>query len=281
MVLTVSMLNLANVQPLIGVVNAVDGAGAEIQLVKTVNATTIISGTDVQYTLNVTNIGNQTLYNVTVVDDTLDFVLDPVSFSPTLAPGQSNVTLINVTISGAGTLTNIATANGTTVTGALVTDSDTVSVLVYLWLIESCDSSGVRKDTFIVGDDVYVNGTGFGNATTYSLYVVEDQTWINNMTIPARIPGTATTVTSLPDGTIPPTLIWANPLTPGKYDIIIDTDNNTIYTEFIDALDDNDVEVTAGFFVVPEFAIGSVMAIASMFAALGLYAYKKKHQTTK
>jgi len=34
-------------------------------------------------------------------------------------------------------------------------------------------------------------------------------------------------------------------------------------------------------FMVPEVVIGSIMAVASMFTALGLYAYKKKHTPTK
>ena len=34
-------------------------------------------------------------------------------------------------------------------------------------------------------------------------------------------------------------------------------------------------------FMVPEIAMGSIMAVSTMFAALGLYAYRKKHQATK
>jgi hypothetical protein len=147
-------------------------------------------------------------------------------------------------------------------------------------IIESCDSTGVQKDTFSVGENVYVNGTGFGNAALYSLYVVEDQAvWNNGMAIPSRIPGTATTIMSLPNGMIAPTLSWAAPLVPGKYDIVVDVNNNTQYDVGIDTLDDNDIEVTAGFFVIPEVAIGSVMAIASMFTALVGYVGLKHHRT--
>jgi hypothetical protein len=34
-------------------------------------------------------------------------------------------------------------------------------------------------------------------------------------------------------------------------------------------------------FVIPEVAIGSMMAVAAMFTALGLFAYKKKHTSRK
>jgi hypothetical protein len=84
---------------------------------------------------------------------------------------------------------------------------------------------------------------------------------------------------SLPNGMIAPTLTWAAPLVPGKYDIVVDVNNNTQYDVGIDTLDDNDIEVTAGFFVIPEVAIGSVMAIASMFTALVGYLGLKRHRT--
>ena len=38
---------------------------------------------------------------------------------------------------------------------------------------------------------------------------------------------------------------------------------------------------TMAGFMVPEVAIGSIMAVASMFTALGLYTYKKKHTAPK
>jgi len=38
---------------------------------------------------------------------------------------------------------------------------------------------------------------------------------------------------------------------------------------------------TPAGFVIPEVAIGSIMAVAAMFTALGLFAYKKKHTPTK
>jgi len=46
-----------------------------------------------------------------------------------------------------------------------------------------------------------------------------------------------------------------------------------------DALDDNDIEVTAGFFVVPELPLGTVLASLSMFGALIGYVGFKRHRT--
>ena len=134
--------------------------------------------------------------------------------------------------------------------------------------IESCDSAGGKKDSFMIGDDVYGNGTGYLPQTTYDIYVVEDVTWVDGMAIPPRVPGTTTTVTTDANGNIPPTLLWSNPLTPGKYDIIVDVDSDGLYYSETDALDDNDVKVTAGFFVVPEVPLGTLTAAIGMFGAL-------------
>ena len=105
---------------------------------------------------------------------------------------------------------------------------------------------------------------------------MEDVTWVDGTAIPPRVPGTTTTVTTDAYGNIPPTLLWSNPLTPGKYDIIVDVDGDGLYYSETDALDDNDVEVTAGFFVVPEPAI--IAGLFMCFSALGtFFIYKRKH----
>jgi hypothetical protein len=145
--------------------------------------------------------------------------------------------------------------------------------------IDSCDSTGVKKDTFVLSDDVYAMGTGYRAQTTYDVYVVEDVTWVDGMAIPPRVAGTATTVTSDASGDVPATLLWSNPLVAGKYDIVVDVDGDGLYYAEVDAVDDNDIEVTAGFFVVPEVTLGSIMAATAMFTSLGLFAYKKKHTT--
>lgn len=143
--------------------------------------------------------------------------------------------------------------------------------------IESCDSVGANKDIFQLSDEVYTTGTGYTASKTYDVYLVEDVMWADGMAIPPRVPGTATTVTSDASGNVPAILLWSDPLTPGKYDIIVDVNGDGLYYAESDALDDNDIEVTAGFFVIPEVAIGSIMVVAAMFAALGLFAYKKKY----
>jgi len=146
--------------------------------------------------------------------------------------------------------------------------------------IESCDSFGTTKDTFDLDNNVYVKGsipnqlyldTQSRNARTYPIYVVEDSTWSDDMPIPPRVPGTEISVTPDPSGNIDPTLVWNSPLTPGKYDIVVDVNNNGFYDVGIDALDDSDIEVSAGFFVIPEFWFGTILGLAACFSALAVF----------
>jgi len=79
------------------------------------------------------------------------------------------------------------------------------------------------------------------------------------------------------EGAIPVTAIWINPQVVGKYDIVVDVNGNGVYDAEVDALDDNDVEVTAGI-VIPEFSsilIIPLLVITSVFSILVLKDNKK------
>lgn len=138
--------------------------------------------------------------------------------------------------------------------------------------IESCNSTGHEKDDFNLYEDVYLNGTGFLPATTYDLYVVDDvNVWTDGMSIPSRISGTETSITSDSNGELLPIIVWSDPSTIGEYDIVVDVDGNGLYNAGIDTLDNDDVEVTAGF-VIPEITpilfISITMLLTMMFAVL-------------
>ena len=142
--------------------------------------------------------------------------------------------------------------------------------------IESCDASGNYKDAFDLGETVYVVGGGFMPSTEYEFYIVEDVVnWINSMQIPIRVAGSATMVTSSSSGSILPSEVWNNPQTIGQFDIIVDVNNNTVYDEGTDVLDDNDVQVTAGF-VIPEF---SSLLVLPLFALIILFVETVRKKT--
>jgi hypothetical protein len=140
--------------------------------------------------------------------------------------------------------------------------------------IESCNLDGTAKDEFASEETVYINGTGYAPMTNYDLYVVEDVAdWTNGMWIPARVPDTATSITTDQYGAVAPTAIWNNPQTLGSYDIIIDVNGNGAYDAGRDVLDTNDVQLTAGF-VVPELT--TIMAMASLLMITLLIAAMKR-----
>ena len=75
--------------------------------------------------------------------------------------------------------------------------TDTMSALKTILpagTVESCDSGGTTKDVFDIPDTLYIIGGGY-TPGTYDLYVIEDATLGLGDPIPARVPGTDTSVT--------------------------------------------------------------------------------------
>ena len=245
---------------------------AGIFLTKTASATKVVSGSSVSYLYNATNTGDVALTGG-IVDDVYGTVGNFVDLQPGGWVG------FNITHVITENTTNVATAYGVDSFGRNVTDTAAAFVQVYYPTVESCDSIGTTKDIFYVADDLFVKGTGYSPSSIHNIYVVNDVVvWSDGMTIPTRISGTATTVSSDASGNILPTNAWTGPLTPGKYDILVDLNGNGVYDAEIDALDDNDIEVTGGFFVVPEIPLGTIMATMGMFVAFIGYANYKRNR---
>jgi len=155
------------------------------------------------------------------------------------------------------------------------TATETIHVSLSL-MVETTNVAGERKDVFDISETVYISGSGYLPSKKYDLYVVEDTTWSGGMGFPDRVSGTETSVETDVNGDIPAGIVaWKGPLTPGKYDIVIDRNNNGKYDEGIDALDDEDIEVTAGFFVIPELPLGTLMGIVTCFVALATFRFKR------
>ncbi len=162
---------------------------------------------------------------------------------------------------------------------------DIYQVLTYASLgftpptVDSCNLVGEKKDTFNLYENVYANGTGFLPSASYDFYIVEDvETWTDGQTIPARMPDTASSITSDTDGNVIPVIVWSDPSTVGLYDIIVDVNANGLYDEGIDTLDDNDTMLTAGF-AVPEFSSIVVLLLLFSSATLTAVFVKRKHIT--
>ncbi|NVM57463.1 MAG: hypothetical protein HWN51_05025 [Desulfobacterales bacterium] len=223
---------------------------------------------------------NITVQNTGIVPLTMVNVTDSrhgaVGQFGNLAPGGIGfITIVEHNLPS-GTYTDQAFAAGYYAPETLtaIAWSDTVECIVGP-TIESCDSTGVTKDTFDIADTVYVKGAGYSPSTTYDVYLVEDVTWVDGMAIPPPVAGTIASISSDATGNVPATLLWSDPLVPGRYDIVVDVDGDGLYYAESDALDDNDIEVTAGFFVIPEYPLGTVLGLVTCFAALAAYKSKR------
>jgi uncharacterized repeat protein (TIGR01451 family) len=71
----------------------------------------VLVGDEIEYEITVTNTGDETLENVTVIDSVLGDLSD--QFSDTFVPGQSETIEVEVTAEGAGEIENTVTASGT------------------------------------------------------------------------------------------------------------------------------------------------------------------------
>lgn len=147
--------------------------------------------------------------------------------------------------------------------------------------LESCDADGEEKDSFATNQVVYVKGNGFPEPPDgpywFDIYIVKDVDWIDGMAIPACILGTEMQIPVA--GDLASTPVWSPPLTPGSYDIVIDLDRDGVYDAGYDHLDDNNINITAGLFVIPEYWLGTILGLAGCFAALGAYRILKRDRS--
>ena len=132
-------------------------------------------------------------------------------------------------------------------------------------------------NVFNPGDEVYVLGLGLLPNAPYDVWIVSDQiNWVFGTPLPPPFPGTIVlNIVTDGFGNFPKTLIWVS-AAPGKYDIIADClpipgvpSPGTLPGLFdaFDSLDDFETQVTAGFFVIPEIPLGTVMGLFACFAA--------------
>jgi len=178
---------------------------------------------------------------------------------------------------GSGSVTS--SGSGTSVSFTLTENSS----ITWDWRVQStigsCDGSGVQKNVFKSDETVFVTGRGYGASRTYNVYIVNETTWVDGMTISGRVQGTATSLSSDSSGNINPTAVWSKPLTQGNYDILVDFNGNGKYDAGVDALYSSKIMVAPGYSFIPEYVFGTILGLAGCFAALGAFRmYKRKRQ---
>ena len=161
--------------------------------------------------------------------------------------------------------------------------------------IESCDSTGTPRDTFMLGEDVYAKGSDYQPNTHYTIIVFDDGlcppnlpvdhpndiVWTDGMPIPTGPLVSVVVVATDALGNIPLTLVVSNVGPVFQcYDMVVDVNGDGIYHVGLDALDDNDTchNSLSGFFVVPEYTLGALLALVSCFAAFAVIKRKDKHR---
>ena len=144
--------------------------------------------------------------------------------------------------------------------------------------VDSCNSTGAIKDVFDLDEEVWVKGNNFEASSLVDVYAVEDATaWTDGLNISSlTIMSTNIGVSTEADGELLPTQIWTTSLQLGEYDIIIDVNRNGIYDEGIDALDDMDVQDTAGFIVIPETPLATFITLLAITISLLIHKNKPK-----
>jgi hypothetical protein len=147
--------------------------------------------------------------------------------------------------------------------------------------ITSTDATGTAEiNEFQLTEDIYAKGSGMSPDADYEIYIIVDTTITLGMSIPSSVVQTIN-VTTDSSGAFGPTLIWdaAPPellLLPGDYDIIadcLDYGTQGVYDVY-DAIDDNEIHTTAGFFVIPQIPLGTISVLLACFAAM-LFKRKK------
>jgi hypothetical protein len=96
---------------------------------------------------------------------------------------------------------------------------------------KTCDSTGATKNNFNSSSTVYFSATGLSASTTYPIYVVKDTSaWTVRVPFPARVSGSASSVTTDNSGNINPTSVYENAES-GTYAVLVDVNSNNQFDE--------------------------------------------------
>jgi sugar lactone lactonase YvrE len=127
--------------------------------------------------------------------------------------------------------------------------------------VSATDFEGIDKDVFQTAEPMYAKVQAGGQ--TVSFYVAEHKTsWIIGDSL-VDVSGGRETVT-LNSAGAQTIQVWYAPLTPGSYDLVLDSNSNGLF-DAGDSLDQG--QEVAGLFVVPEYSLGALIAFTACFAA--------------
>jgi hypothetical protein len=98
---------------------------------------------------------------------------------------------------------------------------------------------GAVKRIYYQREDVYCSGSYFFPNSNVDVCIVVDDSWSNNMPIPADLSSDGFNTVPIDTlGNLAVTMIWPGRLTIGQYDIVFDTNQDGIYQFGVDVVDD-------------------------------------------
>jgi len=146
----------------------------------------------------------------------------------------------------------------------------------------STTPTGIPRYRYCTNENVYAAGSGFTPGTDVNIHVVPDQDWNDGDQISQDVTGAVETV-SVNDGEIAPVLVWHAPLTPGRYDIVIDANRNGVYDAATDGLDSGspgfvvvaDATIPAGV-PVPALTPHGIIALVGLLCVIGTFMIRRR-----
>ena len=226
------------------------------------------SGETRTWTFDITNCGSGTL-TWSVNDDQPWISMGPTSGTTTTETDTVTVTIDTTGLTCDAEHTGIVTVNSD---GGIKTGTIRVYVPCAAEpFVVSSDNTGTEKNVFDLNEDVYCYAGNLpASDPTVDIYIVPNRVWSVNDPIGSDVSGGFETVFTDVFGDIGATLIWTPPVTAGKYDIIVDVNQDGI----LDANEPVDGLTMEGFEEIPEFPT-VVIPVVTILGLMFLFQRRK------
>lgn len=248
-----------------------------LNLVKTDNPDPVSPGGTLTYTLSYDNNNNNFAVDNVELTDTLPAGVTFVSATDgeipdaagvitwdigTLNPGDSGSKQVVVTVDSgtSGTIVNTVKIDSDETPPTTLNEPTEVVAPTTNAFVISSDNTGTEKNVFDLNEDVYCFAGNLPvNDPAVDIYIVPNKAWSVGNTIGSDVSGGIETVSTDGSGDIGVTQIWTAPLTAGKYDIIVDVNQDGILdaNEPVDGL-----TMGEGFEAIPEFPTMALPVVA-------------------
>ncbi len=227
------------------------------------------SGETRTWTFDITNCGSGTL-DWTVGDDQTWMSMGPTSGTTTTETDTVTVTIDTTGLACGAEYTGTITVNSND-------GSKTGTIRVYVPCaaepyVRSSDSTGTEKNVFDLNEDVYCYAGNLPANDLVNIYIVPNKAWSVGDSIGSDVSGGVEIVSTDAFGDIVTTLIWTAPLTVGKYDIIVDVNQDGVLdaNEPVDGL-----TMGEGFEAIPEFPT-IALPVAAILGLMFLFQRRKE-----